>query len=83
MDHKFETCLCIYEAKYFIHVNKNGKLNKKQLEAVDDFLRHNYFDLNISNWEMICATWDNSNGVHTQYKGMKQPDYSKTKESIH
>ena len=82
-NHEFETCLCIYEPKYFIHGSKTGRFNKKQLEQINNYLKSKHPVLDITIWQMIAVTFDNNNSTSFAYKGMKQPDYTKTIESIH
>ena len=83
-DHSFESCLCIYEAKYFTHGSKTGTFNRKQLEEIDRYLRSEHPVLTGATiWQIIANTWDDNNGTKILTKKSKQPDYSMTVESIH
>jgi hypothetical protein len=81
----FETCLMLYEPKYFIHGTKSDRFNKKQLVAIDNFLKTPYSDSPLSKWQVACMMWDASNNPSKPLFSMKniQPDYTKTIESIH
>ncbi len=79
----FEACLMLYEAKYFIHGNKNGTFNSKQLRLIDEFLRSNYVDSPLTNWQVACIMWDGANNDHKFRYTNKQPDYKRTQRSVH
>ena len=59
-DKKWECCVEIYIPLYFNHGSKQGKLNNKQCELIDEWLKKKVFQFNITNWENISLSWDNS-----------------------
>ena len=59
-DKKWECCVEIYRPLYFNHGSKQGKLNNKQCELLDEWLKKKTFQFNITNWENISLSWDNS-----------------------
>ena len=82
-DSGFESCLMLYEPKYFVHGSKNGTFNSKQLKVINNFLRSKCTDLPISNWQLACVMWDRSNNDHKFKYTNKQPDYTMTKNLVH
>ncbi len=79
----FEACLMLYEPKYFIHGNKIGTFNSKQLKVINNFLSQHYANSPLTIWQSACMVWDFSNNDHKFDYYKKQPDYTKTKDSIH
>ena len=60
-----ECCVEIYRPLYFNHGSKQGKLNNKQCELLDEWLNKKVFPFNITNWESISLSWDNSQNPST------------------
>ena len=56
----WECCIEIYRPLYFNHGTKQGRLNNKQCELLDEWLKKKVFPFNITNWESISLSWDNS-----------------------
>ena len=61
----WECCIEIYRPLYFNHGSKQGKLNNKQCELLDVWLKKKVFSFNITNWESISLSWDNSQNPST------------------
>ena len=79
-DKSIDTCICIYEAKYFSHGHYQTKLNSKQRKILDKILRTPYDkDLNVTYWSMIAFAWDIQNERKDYKSDFKQPDYTKLK----
>lgn len=73
---KFETCICIKEAKYFKHGKKNGTLTKKQKEELNHFLEQiNKKVPDRTNWEATRDAWNFSNDTNIISMKIKKPDY--------
>ena len=64
-DKKWECCIEIYRPLYFNHGTKQGRLNNKQCELLDEWLKKKVFPFNITNWENISLSWDNSQNPST------------------
>ena len=76
----FETCVRLYEAKYFKHQGKSDSLNSKQMKFLDKAMRTRHKDLVETNWEFACVLWDSANKTSLFSKSKKQPDYTKLEE---
>lgn len=75
---KFNTCICITEAKYFKHGSKQSTLNASMRKALDTFLRSNHHMMKVTNYEYIVAAWNDNNPDGVQIsEGIEQPDYTK------
>lgn len=83
-----ESCLCIFEAKYFNHENKHKILTDKELYTIDTFMSFFISDgrSKISNWDKIVKMWvdkNSSNGFEhmNDWFEFEQPDYTLTREN--
>lgn len=81
-------CVCIFEAKYFIHSKNNTSLNgtfdsNSEAKAIDKYLRNKYkangVDFGITLWQHMVNLWFEKNPI--RYAGINytniQPNYSK------
>lgn len=79
---RVDTCICIFQAKYFVHGNHTSTLNNKELKILDSFLRSEV-SVGVSYWQYIVLIWDTNNEYNKErYPQLryvsKQPDYTKT-----
>lgn len=73
----FECCICIYEAKYFNHGNKQGKLNSKQRKLLNTWMSQpSSVDKSVTNWQVINIAWRIGNDDKYVPKNPKQPNYT-------
>lgn len=77
-------CICIEEAKYFVHSSHKATLNNKEAEHLIDFLRmQNKTFPELTNWQYILGLWNDSNSDQKQVSlDLKIPDYTGNMESI-
>lgn len=76
-----EVCIRFYEATYFAHGSKIGKLKKEECEWVDSMLRQK-FSSKLTYWELAISEWNATNVIHDDKllpEDLKQPDYTKLK----
>lgn len=78
----FETCICIFSNRYFIHGKYRDTLTSAQLKQLDEWLSSN-FDPISTNWYMIRSSWEILNEMYKnrssyiKYKNIyKKPDYT-------
>ena len=75
-NNEWECCVEIYRPLYFNHGSKQGKLNNKQCELLDEWLKKKVFPFNITNWESISLSWDNSQNPSTNVPNNRiKPNY--------
>ena len=75
-NNEWQCCIEIYRALYFNHGSKQGKLNNKQCELLDELLKKKVFTFNITNWESISLSWDNSQNPSTNVPNNRiKPNY--------
>jgi hypothetical protein len=75
-DKKWECCIEIYRPLYFYHGTKQGKLNNKQCELLNEWLKKKVFPFDITNWENISLSWDNSENPSTNVPNNRiKPNY--------
>ena len=79
-----DVCICLYEAKYYIHGSHTETVSSKTLNAINEALKKPCKkNGKISNWEYLCKQWKEKNGLLPQYENInKQPDYTKTSGSV-
>ena len=80
---KFHSCIRIDSARYFLHSNKDDKLNAKQKKELQQFMLEsapaNIFDANgnrLNNWQYICVLWNGNNSDVSIDPNIEQPDYN-------
>ena len=75
-DKKWECCVEIYRPMYFNHGSKQGKLNNKQCELLDEWMSKKSTLLPVTNWDMIDALWVTSQNPTTNIPpNKKKPNY--------
>ena len=75
-DKKWECCIEIYRPLYFNHGSKQGKLNNKQCELLDEWMSKKSTLLPVTNWDMVDATWVTSQNPTTNIPpNKKKPNY--------
>lgn len=74
------SCICLFEARYFVHGGYKALLNSKQKKQLDKILRlPNKTEPELTNWEYMAKYWishNDSNNLYNKRK-YKQPDYTK------
>lgn len=78
---RFHTCIRIDSAEYFLHGNKDDKLNSSLKKALQNFMVSRITNLKYSdrfenNWELVCFLWDMNNERNPVPEDISQPDYS-------
>ena len=78
--YKFHTCICIESPNYFIHGNKNDKLNAKQKKSLQEFLAgpvksKRYKNQFNNTWELVCFLWDLNNSHRFVDDNVEMPNY--------
>ena len=83
---KFHSCIRIDSARYFLHSNKDDRLNAKQKKELQHFMQEpasaNIYDETgnkINNWQYICILWNGNNSDVMIERNIEQPDYSQLK----
>ena len=86
LNNNFKTCICLFEAKYFRHSDKDGYLTSNQLKVLDMWLREMSNDkkyLGKTYWESLVMKWKENNNPLIVWKenlNTLQPDYTQTKD---
>lgn len=76
-------CICIKEPAYFIHGTHQDIMNKKEIQSLIEFLKKQYKNYSVTNWEYIIGLWNDNNPDCTQIPpGQKIPDYTSNMSSI-
>ena len=79
---EFHTCICINEAKYFLHTGKEDKLNAKGRRELSDFLNSKSnakrFE-SFTNWQIVLTLWNMNNSDVLVDEDLVMPDYTKLK----
>ena len=71
-----ESCICIYEPLYFNHGGKQLRLNSKQRKILDDWLeQQSTIAPEVTNWRLICISWETGNGNKYIPKKPIKPNY--------
>jgi len=81
---KLNICICIYQNRYFLHGSHQDRLNQKQKNELDAFLRKPNKKMagRFTNWEAICVLWNTGNDTYPFNPNNKQHDYTTMTESI-
>ena len=75
-NNNWECCIEIYKPLYFDHGIQQRNLNNKQCELLDEWLKKKVFTFNITNWENISLSWDNSQNPLTNVPNNRiKPNY--------
>ena len=77
-------CICLEEAKYFIHENHTETMEPKEIKGLIKFLKspHKSFK-NITNWEYIIDLWNTNNTDQKQLDlSISIPEYKSDMENI-
>lgn len=78
-----ESCICIYEPLYFNHGSKQLRLNSKQRKILDDWLeQQSTIAPEVTNWRLICISWETGNGNKYIPKNPIKPNYRNMENMI-
>ena len=78
-DKKIDTCICIFEARYFDHGTHVSTLSSKELKVLNEFLKEQKNPIGGTYWDIIATQWyelNPDNITRYQYINKKQPDYT-------
>lgn len=78
---KFNICVKLEIAEYFIHSKKsNNKFNSIQREGFDNFMSEKPSNKRYnSNYEYACSMWNDNNSQQYINETLEKPDYTKLK----
>ena len=80
---KSEICICIFEPFYFNHGSKQLRLNSKQRKILDDWLeQQSTIAPEVTNWRLICISWETGNGNKYIPKNPVKPNYRNMENMI-
>ena len=72
----WECCVEIYKPLYFYHGIQQRNLNNKQCKLLDKWLKKKSSPFDITNWESISLSWDNSQNPSTNVPNNRiKPNY--------
>lgn len=78
---KFNTCICIEKCSYFLHGNKQDKLNSSQRKSLDKFMGS---ECKITKhftgtyWDYVVSLWNaNNSSIKIDENNVNKPDYTK------
>ena len=72
----WECCVEIYKPLYFYHGIQQRNLNNKQCKLLDKWLKKKSSPFDITNWESISLSWDNSENPSTNVPNNRiKPNY--------
>ena len=78
-----ESCICLYEPLYFNHGSKQLRLNSKQRKILDDWLeQQSTIAPEVTNWRLICISWETGNGNKYIPKNPVKPNYRNMENMI-
>ena len=78
-----ESCICLYEPLYFNHGSKQLRLNSKQRKILDDWLeQQSIIAPEVTNWRLICISWETGNGNKYIPKNPVKPNYRNMENMI-
>lgn len=81
----FDTCICLYQPKYFTHGKHISTFSSRQLKALNKWMETKDKD-GVTMWKKCINEWNNSNPNSTypqKGKKPKRPDFSKIDGSVH
>ena len=71
----FSCCVRIDVAEYFIHLGKEDTLNSALKKSLVYFLKSKHRKLPITNWEYLCACWEDNNSTMPLDDDLQMPNY--------
>lgn len=71
----FSCCVRIDVAEYFIHLGKEDTLNSALKKSLVYFLKSKHRKLPITNWEYLCACWEDNNSNMPLDDDLQMPNY--------
>ena len=71
----FSCCVRIDVAEYFIHLSKEDILNSALKKSLVYFLKSKHRKLPITNWEYLCACWEDNNSNMPLDDDLQMPNY--------
>ena len=75
IDNQFESCICLYEPKYYSHDIKINTLTDQQILEFSSFM--NEKQLYVSNYSEALTSWNVNIGTKFCKPIRKMPDYNK------
>ena len=76
----FSCCVKILECDYFKHSGKDDILNSKLRKNLVAFLTSKHKYLPVTNWDYLCAAWNDNNSNYEIPIPTKMPDYTKLRD---
>ena len=76
------TCICLKEAKYFYHEDKQRTLNKRERKDLVEFLNSKTLKYrgDITNWEYLLDAWNSNNSSVLVEPNLPMPNYLELKK---
>lgn len=71
----FHCCLRLDKPAYFKHTGKEKELNVKQEKDLIEFLQSSHKTMKCSNWDYLCALWNDNNSSVSVVVGSAMPNY--------
>lgn len=71
----FSCCVRIDVAEYFVHQGKEDILDNSLKKSLVYFLKSKHRKLPITNWEYLCACWEDNNSDMPLDDNLEMPNY--------
>lgn len=71
----FSCCVRIDVAEYFIYLGEEDTLNSALKKSLVYFLKSKHRKLPITNWEYLCACWEDNNSNMLLDDDLQMPNY--------
>ena len=75
-----DTCICLFEPRYFDHGTHVSTLSSKELKVLNNFLQTIKDPVNGTYWKYAASAWyalnPNNYNLYPQFYTNKQPDYT-------